>query len=368
MVVAAAPSPYWFITRATGVVALLLLSASVALGVAGVRRMAFGNTRFVVDALHRSASLLAVVFVSIHVVTTLLDGFAPIGIVDVVVPFHSAYRPVWLGLGAIGLDLMAAVTITSLLRDRVGYRAWRAIHWLAYLGWPLALVHSYGTGTDPKTHWMLVVTAICVAVVLMAVVARATAGWPAHLPARLTALATAALFPLGLMTWLLPGPLASGWALRAGTPPALVASARAAAALSGRAGSGASRGGARVRSLVVRASFRGRVRQQQLGPGAAVVDISLVVDDPRLRHVHIRIEGQAIPGGGVDMSDSQVSAGPTSNPDRFSGRVTALSGPTIQASLSDATGAAVALAAELQAQGRGGSATGLLTARSSATP
>jgi hypothetical protein len=68
------------------------------------------------------------------------------------------------------------------------------------------------------------------------------------------------------------------------------------------------------------------------------------------------------------MTDSQVSAGPDANPDRFSGRVTGLSGPTIQASVSDTTGAAVALAADLRAQGRGGSAAGVLTARFGATP
>jgi hypothetical protein len=106
------------------------------------------------------------------------------------------------------------------------------------------------------------------------------------------------------------------------------------------------------------------VRQQQLGPGAAVVDIALIVDDPNLRHVHIRIEGQAIQGGGVQMSDSQVSAGPASNPDRYSGRVTALSGATIQASTADASGARVVITAQLQDQGRDGSASGILTARS----
>jgi hypothetical protein len=110
------------------------------------------------------------------------------------------------------------------------------------------------------------------------------------------------------------------------------------------------------------------VRQQQLGPGAAVVDISLVVDDPSLRYVHIRIEGQAIPGGGVAMSDSQVSAGTASNPDRYSGRVTSLAGPLIRASAADATGATVAIAAELQSQGRDGSASGILTARPASTP
>ena len=158
MVVAAAPSSYWFITRATGAMGLVLLTASVALGVASVRRMELGHRRFVVEALHRSVSLLAVVFVVLHVLTTLLDGFAPIRVLDVVIPFRSAYRPVWLGLGTVGFDLLAAVTITSLMRHRVGYRGWRATHWLVYASWPLALVHSYGTGTDPKAHWMLLLT------------------------------------------------------------------------------------------------------------------------------------------------------------------------------------------------------------------
>jgi methionine sulfoxide reductase heme-binding subunit len=364
MVVAAAPSSYWFITRATGAIALVLMTCSVALGVASVRRMVVANLRFVVEALHRSVSLLAVVFVLVHVLTTLLDGFAPIGVLDVVIPFHSAYRPVWLGLGTVSFDLAVAVTITSLIRPRIGYREWRATHWLAYASWPLALVHSYGTGSDPKTHWMLVLTGLSVVVVVAAVIARVSAGWPKHLPMRLSALGAAALFLLGLVAWLLPGPLASGWATRAGTPATLLASAR----VSGRAPASASRSASGPHPLAVSAGFRGRVRQHELGPGAAVVDISLVVADPSLRYVHIRIEGQAIPGGGVAMSDSQVSAGPASNPDRYSGRVTALAGGTIQATVADATGAVLAVAAELQTQGRGGSASGVLTAGPASTP
>jgi len=301
------------------------------------------------------------------VITALLDGFAPIAIVDVVVPFRSAYRPIWLGLGTVGLDLAAAVTITSLLRDHVGYRAWRAVHWLAYLSWPLALVHSYGTGSDPKAHWMLVLTGLCVVVMLTAVVARVTAGWPAQLPTRLSALAAAALFVLGLVAWLLPGPLGSGWAMRAGTPTALLASVRVGTIGSGRGATATSAGAAASRLVSVSARFRGSIRQQRLGPGAAVVDISLVVENPNLRHVHIRIEGQAIPGGGVDMTDSQVSAGPASNADRYSGNVTALAGSTIQARASDTSGSAVTIIAQLQEQGRDGSAAGVLTARTASS-
>ncbi|HEY2440867.1 MAG TPA: ferric reductase-like transmembrane domain-containing protein, partial [Solirubrobacteraceae bacterium] len=154
-IAAVSPSPYWFITRGTGAIALVLLTVTVALGVADVRRTRLrGVPRFVFDSVHRSASLLAVAFVAVHVVTTLLDGFAPIGIIDAFVPLHSAYRPIWLGLGAVAFDLLLAVTITSLLRQRLGYRAWRLTHWLAYASWPAALAHGFGTGSDAKTHWL----------------------------------------------------------------------------------------------------------------------------------------------------------------------------------------------------------------------
>ena len=69
-------------------------------------------------------------------------------LVDVVVPFVGAYRPFWLGLGALALDLLAALIVTSLLRARIGLRAWRAVHWVAYACWPVALVHGLGTGSD----------------------------------------------------------------------------------------------------------------------------------------------------------------------------------------------------------------------------
>ena len=229
------PSPFWFITRGTGAISLVLLTLTVALGIGNVRRTRIGGTpRFVLDSVHRSASLLAVSFVVVHVLTTLLDGFAPITLLDVVVPFGSAYRPLWLGLGAVAFDLLIAIVITSLLRRRLGYRAWRATHWLAYASWPVALVHGLGTGSDTRTHWMLVLSAGCVAVMLAAVLWRVSAGWPQHLGARLSAAGAAALVPLGLLAWLPSGPLAAGWAKQAGTPVSLLPNARS--------GSGSTRG------------------------------------------------------------------------------------------------------------------------------
>src|SRR5271154_537887 len=142
----AGPSIYWYLTRSTGAVALLLLTIAVALGVTDVQRWNSPRwPRFLVDSLHRNVSLLAMAFLGLHILTSVLDSFAPISLLDAFVPFASSYRPFWLGLGAVAFDLLLAVMITSLLRQRIGFSSWRAIHWLTYASWPIALLHSLGT-------------------------------------------------------------------------------------------------------------------------------------------------------------------------------------------------------------------------------
>src|ERR1700728_905429 len=110
---AGSSSTYWYLTRSTGAVALLLLTISLALGIAGVSRFSSPRwPRFVVDSLHRNVSLLALAFLLAHIITAVLDSFAPISLIDAFVPFAGSYRPFWLGLGAISFDLLLAVTLT----------------------------------------------------------------------------------------------------------------------------------------------------------------------------------------------------------------------------------------------------------------
>jgi len=164
---------FWYLSRATGVVTLVLLTLTVALGVANVKRLQTRRIpRFVVDAVHRNVALLSVVFLAIHVLSSVADSYVSISFLEAVLPFGSSYRPFWVGLGAVSLDLMLAVVVTSLLRRRIGHRVWRATHWLAYASWPIALAHSLGTGTDAGSGWMLALSALCVATVGAAVVAR----------------------------------------------------------------------------------------------------------------------------------------------------------------------------------------------------
>jgi methionine sulfoxide reductase heme-binding subunit len=228
---AAGPSAYWYLTRSTGAVALLLLTLALALGVADVRRFSTPRwPRFVVDSLHRTVSLLAIAFLAVHVLTSVLDSFAPISLLDAFVPFAGSYRPFWLGLGTVAFDLVLAVLITSLLRQRLGYRSWRAVHWLAYASWPIALLHGFGTGSDVKSGWLLVLSVGCLGIVLAAVLARVLVGWPANLAPRGAALAGAGAFSLFLLIWLPGGPLGAEWARRSGTPASLLHHSKSAGA------------------------------------------------------------------------------------------------------------------------------------------
>jgi len=159
----------WYASRATGVVTMLLLTAVLLVGILVNRKGRLpGLPSFAVTGLHRNVALLAVAFLAIHVITAIVDPYVTIGLAAAVLPFASAYKPFWLGLGAISLDLVAALIVTSLARGRMGRRAWRGIHWLAYAAWPLAVVHSLGSSSDAHGGLVLGVLAGCVLAVAAA--------------------------------------------------------------------------------------------------------------------------------------------------------------------------------------------------------
>jgi hypothetical protein len=354
--VTAGPSAYWYLTRGTGTVALILLTLSVALGVANSRRLRTERVpRFVVDAVHRNVSLLAVAFTAVHVITSLLDGFAPIAVVDVFIPFVSAYRPLWLGFGAVALDLLLALVITSMLRRRFGYRLWHLTHWTAYACWPVALLHTFGTGSDVKFGWLLAISAICAALVIAAVLMRTAAGWPSRRGIRLTAILACAAVPAGLIAWLPSGPLAKDWAKRAGTPSYLLASSTRATSAARAANAGG--------PPSFTAQVTGTVRQGESADGLQVVDLSMTADGQRLNALDIRIIGQALGGGGVQLTRSRVTLGSSADPAQYSGSVTSLRGTDVAARLRNASGSVVLLEARLQLDPSGGSIGGTVRVR-----
>jgi sulfoxide reductase heme-binding subunit YedZ len=184
----------WYASRDTGVIALVLLTAVLVLGIVINRQGRLpGLPRYGATSLHRSVSLLSVAFVAIHIGTAIADPFVSIGIAASVVPFVSPYEPFWLGVGAVSSDLMVALIVTSLLRRHIGRQTWRAVHWLAYLTWPVAFAHSIGSSPDLRHGSLLDLGAACLLAVIAAVAWRVSRSLQATPPAERAAavLATA---------------------------------------------------------------------------------------------------------------------------------------------------------------------------------
>jgi hypothetical protein len=164
----------WYLNRSTGVVALVLLTVTTVLGVLALGgRPAQRVPRFVTQTVHRNVAMLAVALVLAHVVSAVVDSFVDIRWWHALVPFTASYQPVWTGLGAVALDLLVVVTVSSLLRSRMRQRGWWALHLTAYALWATSIVHGIGMGTDlDDGMWLLTVS--CTALVPMAVAWRLT--------------------------------------------------------------------------------------------------------------------------------------------------------------------------------------------------
>ena len=335
----------WYATRGTGVVALLLLTATVVLGIAGTARFESARwPRVLTAGLHRNLSLLVVAFVAVHVATTVLDPFAPIGWTAAVVPFSASYRPLWLGLGAVALDLLLAVLVTSLARARLGYRAWRAVHWLAYASWPAALWHGLGSGTDTRLTWLVALDAGCVAAVTAALWWRISL-----LPEagqRMAAGSATVTLALATAAFVIIGPLQPGWARRAGTPAALLAGHGS--------GAGSGAGGSAAGTAVRPGSGRFTASVARTSPGAdgqATITISgQTVSSPR-QSIVIVLRGRP-DDGGVELASGDVGLQRAAPAEAYRGPVVKLAGDLIVAQLRGADGYAVRASITLYIAGR----------------
>ncbi|HVB27561.1 MAG TPA: ferric reductase-like transmembrane domain-containing protein, partial [Mycobacteriales bacterium] len=335
------PRALWYLTRGSGLVSLVLLTAVVMLGLLATGRWSRpGWPRFVTADLHRNLSLLTVVFVAVHVVTAVADSFAPISWLNAVVPFTGRYRPLWLGFGALASDLLLALIVTSLLRVRLGPRVWRGVHWLAYACWPVAVLHGLGTGSDTRIGWAQVATWGCVTAVV------AGLGWrllrdAAHRPGGRVAAAIATVaVALALGGVALAGPLSPGWARRAGTPTRLLAQSVSSVAVAARSAAGAASG---ALALPYTGTFRGSITQSAQPDGTSTVRLVGSVSGVPAATLAILLEGQALDNGGVAMTASQVRLTPLGSAVSYSGAVVGLSQSTLEAQLSDAAGGSVLL-------------------------
>jgi methionine sulfoxide reductase heme-binding subunit len=160
--------------HAMGLVAMLLLTATVVLGTLHSARASSASwPRFAVHAMHRNVSVLALAFLVMHTVIAIGKPRSGLSWPAAVVPYSTAPHPIWLGMGAVALDLLIAAIVTSMLRLRIGFRSWRAVHGVAYASWPLALAHGLGLGTtDRRLGWVVAVYLGCAVAVAAAITRR----------------------------------------------------------------------------------------------------------------------------------------------------------------------------------------------------
>jgi sulfoxide reductase heme-binding subunit YedZ len=338
IVLASTPSPLWYLARGSGAVSLVLLTLSVVLGITGVVRQRPRSPRlprFLVDGLHRNVSLLVVAFLVGHILMSVLDPFAHIRYLDALVPFVSSYRPIWLGLGAVAFDLLLALTVTSLLRRRLGLRAWRAIHWAAYACWPLAVVHGVATGTDARVAWFDALTVACVLAVVAAIGMRLRRHGVARPRRSLAGAAVVAASVAGFFLFAMQGPLRSGWAARAGTPTKLLASVHPARRVTRVPRTGL--------SLPLHGAVDGTITRTTGADGTGRVDISAVVRSSPTAVVAVELVGLPLQSGGLHVTGATASLGSRPAPRLYTGRQVAVNGSNLIAILRSATGRPVRL-------------------------
>jgi sulfoxide reductase heme-binding subunit YedZ len=336
----------WYVTRATGVVAFILLTITFVLGIIGVSKLQSPKwPRLVTALLHKNVALLVSAFIGIHIATTLLDSFVSISPVAAVVPFTSSYRAFWLGLGTIAFDLVLALITTSLFRSRLSYRAWRAVHIMAYASWPIALWHGLGTGTDARLPWLLALDGLCVLAVAGAL------AWRAHLmPAgtlRAVALTATIAVPIATTIFAIAGPLRTGWAVRAGTPPTLLG------------GNNVPAPGGPSRWI----RFTGHaVITKAPGSAREVITVRASAPASDARELTVVLSGTK-DDGGIEMSAGSVRIAAVGGVPAWAGPVTSLSGPHLTAAVRSHGGGTVQVRLSLVIDGRRASGRMLLSAK-----
>lgn len=168
----------WALGRGTGVVALVMFTVTLVLGIlTRSGRPMLGLGRFGVAEVHRTAALTGTGLIAVHLISLLLDPYAQLRVLDFVVPFTGSYRPFWLGLGTLAVDLLVVITLVSLLRERVGPEVFRAVHWATYALWPIALAHALGNGSDNGALWLQGIALVCVLAVGSALTWRLSASY-----------------------------------------------------------------------------------------------------------------------------------------------------------------------------------------------
>lgn len=199
----------WIAARASGMLGYVLVTVSVAFGVAlSLKVRSRTWPRYVTTEVHRRITLLALAFTALHGITLWLDPFQAFSPIEVIVPGASHYRPLWVALGIIAGDLLLALWLSERLQRVIGYAWWRRLHYLTFVAWILVTIHGLGTGTDSRAPWAIGLyaggTLLVAGLILMRV-------WPVDTARRTAVMAFTTMGVWILAVWAFAGPLRTGW-------------------------------------------------------------------------------------------------------------------------------------------------------------
>ncbi|MGB8347756.1 MAG: ferric reductase-like transmembrane domain-containing protein [Ktedonobacteraceae bacterium] len=157
----------WDIARAGGFTAYILLALAVIVGLALSTKLQSPSRwpHLINSEMHNFLTLLGTIFLTVHILAVWIDPFTHFGLNEILVPFASHYRPVWMALGIVAFYLGIAIGISTWLRPRIGYSWWRRLHVLTLGIFLLATVHGIATGSDTQTWWALSIYVVSSAVV-----------------------------------------------------------------------------------------------------------------------------------------------------------------------------------------------------------
>ncbi len=354
-------SPLWYISRSAGYVGLVLLGLIGILGIvtAGNLRNARG-TKFFAPELHRSLSLLAIVVLGIHVGAAVADKYSFIGVKDIVIPFGSAYRPLWVGLGAVAVDLGVAVIVTSLIRIKLGYRGWKMVHWVSYPIFALSILHGLGSGTDTSLWFSKLLYLVVVGSLVLAIIARLIARQDRISPKRIVLLVTSFAVPLAILIWAISGPFQLNWPARAqgGIKQAALTSASITKTATGSTVQSTHTALAPLglNSNYV-SNWSGKVDQSPAN-GQGEIALRLMGSLSSSPNYLLSVVLIGVPlGGGVSMTSSLVEIAANDDAVVYKGSVIALNGTTFVAQVADATGKSTTFSASINLGTNGSSFT-----------
>jgi hypothetical protein len=323
----------WDVARAGGFTAYLLLTASVAIGLA--LTLHYGQSprwpRIINSEMHNYITLLSLIFTGVHILAVWLDPFTRFGLAEVFVPFVSHYRPLWMALGIVALYLGLAIGLSTWLRPLIGYAWWRRLHVLTLVSYLLVTAHGIATGSDTRTWWGVLLYAGSAGLIALLWLLRLLTPTTAQIRRHpLWAGLTIVLLAAGAI-WTLLGPLQPGWNAIANNGQG--SGARVAlAAGNGSSGNGSNSNGTGTSTsgplgVPFTAPLQGTLTQT--GPdasGTVTYHLTATFQSGTTGTVDVQMMGQADnaggdDGGSVTITSTAVTLGTTSSPALYQGQV-----------------------------------------------